>query len=287
MRRNRSESRAQIEYVSLGDLRPWPRNSRVHSKKQIKQLVQSMRRFGFTIPVLIDERNTILAGHARANAAEALGMKTIPCLRNEGMSPEEKRAYVIADNKLTLNAAWDDDLLAEELKALTEVEIDFDIGLTGFSVAEIETLIDGLAPEDTGNPVDDRLPDEAPVRCKRGDIWQLGPHRLICGDARDPQVVAALMDGEKAQMVFTDPPYNVRIDGHAGGLGSIKHREFAMACGEMTRAQFTAFLRSSFENLVEHSTDGSIHFVTMDWRHTPEILDAAKGVYDELKNLIV
>jgi DNA modification methylase len=119
-----------------------------------------------------------------------------------------------------------------------------------------------------------------------GDLWQLGPHRLICGNALEPATVAALMCGERAQMIFTDPPYNVPIQGHVGGLGTIKHREFAMAAGEMTRSEFTAFLRSAFERLVETSQDGSIHFICMDWRHMTEML-AAGSVYTELKNLIV
>ena len=287
MKTRTKPARAQVEYLNIDALRPWARNARTHSRKQIKQIADSIQRFGFTNPVLIDGDNSILAGHGRISAAATLGMREIPCVRIETMTPEEKRAYVIADNKLALNAGWDEETLAEELKILTEIDLDFDVNLTGFSVAEIENLIVGIAPEDSCDPADDRVPSEAPLRCKPGDIWQLGPHRLICGDARDADTVAALMNGERAQMVFTDPPYNVRIDGNVGGLGSIKHREFAMASGEMNRAEFTSFLRSSFRNLAEHSLDGSIHFVCMDWRHMVEMLDAGGDVYDELKNLIV
>ena len=120
-----------------------------------------------------------------------------------------------------------------------------------------------------------------------GDLWQLGPHRLICGDALDPRIVADLLDSEKAEMVFTDPPYNVAIDGNVSGLGKVRHREFAMASGEMTRAEFTAFLSSAFANLVAYSLDGSIHFVCMDWRHVGEMLEAGAANYAELKNMIV
>ena len=277
----------QIETVAIGKLRPWPQNARTHSKKQIRQIADSIRKFGFTNPVLIDCENMILAGHGRVTAAESLGLREVPCLRIENMSPQEKRAYVLADNKLALNAGWDEELLAQELKALSELDLDFDVGITGFSISEIDNLVDGLAPEEPGDPADDRLPPDAPARCKPGDIWQLGPHRLICGDARDTATVSALMAGESAQLVFTDPPYNVRIDGNVGGLGSIKHREFAMASGEMSRGQFTDFLRLSFQNLAGHSSDGSIHFICMDWRHMGEMLDAADGVYSDLKNLIV
>ena len=205
------------------------------------------------------------------------------------MTPEQKRAYVLADNKLALNAGWDEDLLAEELSALLDVDLDFDIGVTGFSIAEIDLLVEGQDPTEDGDPADDLLPDPAdtPERCSPGDVWQLGSHRLICGDALDPLTVDLLMQGEVARMVFTDPPYNLRIDGHVGGSGKVKHREFAMASGEMTSDEFTDFLRCAFENLVRHSLDGSIHFICMDWRHMREMLDAGVDVYSELKNLIV
>ena len=199
-----------------------------------------------------------------------------------------ERAYVLADNKLALNAGWDEEILAEELKGLLDLDLDFDIGVTGFSIPEIDGLIEGLTTEEPGDPDDDFLPpDDGPARCRPGDLWQLGPHRLICGRALDRDTVAALMGGERAQMVFTDPPYNVPIQGHVGGSGATKHREFAMASGEMSEAEFIGFLRSSFQNLVEWSSDGSIHFICMDWRHMQEMLTAGEGIYAELKNLIV
>ena len=148
----------QIETVAIGKLRPWPQNARTHSKKQIRQIADSIRKFGFTNPVLIDCENMILAGHGRVTAAESLGLREVPCLRIENMSPQEKRAYVLADNKLALNAGWDEELLAQELKALSELDLDFDVGITGFSISEIDNLVDGLAPEEPGDPADDRLP---------------------------------------------------------------------------------------------------------------------------------
>lgn len=205
------------------------------------------------------------------------------------MSEAQKRAYVIADNKLALNAGWDYELLAEELKELSLPELDIDLGLTGFTIAEVDSIISDAAPEEPGNPDDDVLPDVDPqsIRCKPGDIWQVGQHRIICGDARDRNTIAALMDGKLATAVITDPPYNVKIDGHVGGSGKIKHREFAMASGEMSSSAFTEFLKAAFQNLVEFSVDGSIHFIFMDWRHMNEILLAGQVVYDELKNLLV
>lgn len=201
------------------------------------------------------------------------------------MTPQQKRAYVLADNKLALNAGWDDEILAEELKELL-LQDEFSIDITGFSIAEVDHIIEESAKEETGDPRADQLPNEVPTRSKPGDLWQLGKHRLICGNSLDPSVIDELMDNKKAQMVFTDPPYNVPIDGHVCGSGTIKHREFAMASGEMSEQQFTQFLRTAFENMVAHSVDSSIHFICMDWRHMQEVLAAGK-VYAELKNLIV
>ncbi len=280
---------AQIEYLSPAALKPARRNARTHSRKQIRQIAASIERFGFTNPVLIDERAVLLAGHGRVEAAKLLGLTTVPCMRFENMSDADKRAYALADNKLALNAGWDEELLAMELQELSDADLGFDVGITGFSIAEIDRLIDGLEPVEDGDPATDALPDPArvPARCRRGDLWQLGPHRMICGDARDRQVVEALVDGELADMAFTDPPYNVAIEGNIGGLGKVQHRDFAMACGEMDRAEFTAFLTETFANLVSFSIDGSIHFICMDWRHLREIEEAGRANFTELKNLIV
>ncbi len=278
----------RIEYLSPHDLHPYKRNARTHSKAQIKQIADSIEEFGFTIPILIDSKNMILAGHGRVRAAILLGMKTVPCIRTDSLTEAQKRAYILADNKLALNAGWDEDLLASELKDLLGSEIpEFDIGVIGFSVAELDDMIEGLEPQEPGNPADDVIPTKIPKRCISGDIWQLGNHRLICGDALDPDVVARLMDGARARMVFSDPPYNVPIDGHVGNSGKTQHREFAMASGEMTQAEFVDFLTKAMRNLRDHSQDGSIHFICMDWRHMPEMLAAGGAVYHSLKNLIV
>ncbi len=272
-----------VEMIAPDKLRPWARNARTHSKKQIRQIAASIETFGFTNPVLIDQSGTILAGHGRVAAAQEIGMAQVPCLRIEYMTEAEKRAYVIADNKLALNAGWDDEILAEELKALSAIgDLGFDIGVMGFEIAEMDTLVEGLTPEEPGDPEDDVLPDNVRQRVSLGDVWQLGAHRLVCGDALDPQVMDLLMEGEQARMVFTDPPYNVKIDGHVGGSGKIKHREFAMASGEMTVPEFTQFLTGSLRNLANNSVDGSIHYVCMDWRHMGEMLAAGHAVFDEL-----
>jgi len=276
-----------IERIALSKLLPWTNNARTHSKKQIKQIAESIELFGWTNPVLIDEQNNILAGHGRVMAAKKLALDTIPCLRLDHMSEAQKRAYVLADNKLALNAGWDDELLALELGELIAEDLDFDLGVIGFSVPEIDAIIATASPEESGDPADDILPDEnITPRVKLGDIWELGNHRLICGNSLDPSVISELMDMSLARMIFADPPYNVPINGHVGGSGKTQHREFAMASGEMSQSEFTEFLTKSFQNMARHSQDGSIHFICMDWRHMPEILKAGHTVYSELKNLI-
>jgi hypothetical protein len=283
----------RIEMIPLDRLKPYPRNARIHSRKQIGQIADSLKRFGFTNPVLVDDGNMILAGHGRVEAAKLIRMTAVPCLRLSSMSAAEKRAYVLADNKLALNAGWDDDILAGELKLILDDVGEIDIGITGFTVAEIDSLLDtaesGQTPQDDG---DDTVPDPAPYVVNRtGDIWQLGNHRLACGDARDDQVYRALMstgcDGgaERARMVFTDPPYNVRIRGNVSNSNG--HREFVMASGEMSPDAFVTFLTSTFQRMATWSEDGSIHFVCMDWRHLDEISAAGRAVFSELKNLIV
>ena len=276
-----------LEFIRPAQLQPLSHNARTHSKKQLRQLADSIEQFGFTNPVLIDERGKILAGHGRVEAAKILGLVTVPCRRINNMTMAEKRAYVIGDNKLALNAGWDEELLATELQGLLATEIDFDIGVTVFSIPEIDSLIEGLVPQDENDPSDDVVRDDGPPLSRVGDIWMMGPHRLICGDALKVETYETLLGQERAEMIFTDPPYNVPIAGHVSGSGAIKHHEFVMASGEMTSEGFTNFLEAAFRNLATYSVDGSIHFICMDWRHMQELLAAGHRSYDELKNLIV
>jgi DNA modification methylase len=279
---------AAIERVDIGDLRPWGHNARVHSPKQVRQLARGIDKLGFINPILIDADNRILAGHGRVAAAELLGLPTVPCLRIENMTPAQKRAYVLADNKLALNASWDEQL-AEELQDLIRMDPEFDIELTGFSIPEIDGLIEGLSPEEAGKPEDDELPEipQGPPASRVGDLWLLGGHRVLCGSALDKNTYAALLGDEAAQAVITDPPYNVKIAGNVGGLGAVQHGEFLMASGEMTPDEFTKFLETAFRLLATHSANGSIHFIFMDFRHLQEILTAGRAAYTELKNLII
>lgn len=274
-----------IEIKPVSDLKPYANNPRTHSKKQIRQVADSINTFGWTNPILIDAGGGIIAGHGRLEAAKMLGMSDVPVLRLDHMSEAEKRAYIIADNKLAENAGWEDNLLAIELQGLLELDVGFNIELTGFEMGEIDVLLSDDTPpalETVPLPETDNLPVS-----RHGDLWLIGPHRLYCGNSLEKSSWHALMGGDKAQMIFTDPPYNVPIAGHVSGLGQAKHREFAMASGEMTQEGFTEFLHKSFRNLADISDNGAIHFIFMDWRHMGEVLDAADGIYSELKNLCV
>ncbi len=277
-----------IEHLSVVALQPYKRNARTHSAKQIAQIAASIRTFGFNNPVLIDKDGGIIAGHGRVEAAKQLGLDTVPCLRLEHLSEDEKRAYILADNKLAEKAGWDADILAIELQHLTSLDLDFDVSVTGFEMPEIDVLLTNSADEGESDPADIAPePQPGPAVSQPGDIWQIGPHRLICADSTKADTYERLLDGQRAQMVFTDPPYNVRIDGHVCGLGNTKHREFAFASGEMNTQEFTTFLREVFAHLAVHAVDGAIQFICMDWRHVREVLDASNGTFSELKNLCV
>jgi DNA modification methylase len=267
-------------------LRPYPGNARTHSPKQIKQIARSIERFGFNNPVLVDDDDQIIAGHGRVEAAKLLNMKTVPTVRLSHLSETEKKAYILADNRLAEKAGWDNDLLAIELQGL--VDIGFDVLLTGFEPAELDLIIEGIGDE--SEQPENSVPETAsgPAVSRLGDVWTLGKHTLVCGDATDAATYKLLrMDNDKAEFVFTDPPYNVKIDGNVSGLGRVKHREFAMASGEMSEDQFTTFLSETYALLCRHSTDGSIHQICMDWRHMREMLAAGDANYSELKNVCI
>jgi hypothetical protein len=264
---------SQVVERPISSLRPYARNARTHSKKQVKQIAASITRFGFNNPVLISQDGEIVAGHGRVEAAKLLGWTTVPTIALAHLSQAERRAYVLADNKLALNAGWDREILAIELQAL--VDLEFDVELTGFSLAEIDLVLDeaGEADPAAGDSADDAVPALSGAAVTRmGDVWQLGRHRLLFGDTRSGADMDLLMAGERADLVFTDPPYNVAIDGNVCGLGSVRHREFAFASGEMSQSQFTAFLTETLSNLGRVMRDGAIAFVCMDWRHMGELL---------------
>ena len=238
---------------------------------------------------MIDGARRVLAGHGRIEAAKRLGFLEVPTISIHYLSESQRRAFVIADNRLAEQSSWDEKLLAEQLKELLEVDLDFDIEATGFEVGEIDVLLEGAAPEANGVPDPaDELPETKSVSVTHeGDGWLIGSHRVFCGNSLKPESYSILMDGRRAAMVFTDPPFNVRIDGHATGLGTIHHRNFQMACGEMTETEFVDFLAQVMQRCAFHTVNGSLHYAFMDWRHIGEILQAGKRVYSELKNVCV
>jgi hypothetical protein len=226
-----------IQYLAPTSLKPNPRNPRLHSKKQHRQIAVSITQFGFVVPVLVDFQNQIIAGHGRILAAIELGMETVPTICAEHLSVAQAQAYMIADNKLAENAQWDDVLLTEHFIELSALDLEFDLDITGFEMGEIDVLIEGdglIEEEHHEEPI-----ASGPAVSKLGDVWQLGKHRIICGDSLQTDNYSALMSNKKAQMAFTDPPYNVPVNGHVSGLGKHQHREFAMATGEMSSEQFT------------------------------------------------
>jgi hypothetical protein len=275
----------QIVERPPGELKPWPENPRTHSDKQLAKLKASIQTFGFTAPVLVDEAGVILSGHGRVQAAKELGLAQIPTRVMTGLSEVKKRAYVIADNKIAQLSGWDQTLLKSELEILIREE--FEVEAIGFSTAEIDLMFD--AETSHGSDPDDLQEEDvrAEVVSRAGDLWHLGQHRLFCGDALSPESYRALMREERAQMVISDPPYNVPIAGHVCGKGKVKHKEFAMAAGEMSPEQFTGFLRAAFSLPHEFSRDGALHFYFMDWRHIGEIQEAALPLFGPPRQLCV
>jgi hypothetical protein len=277
-----------ITYHPPSSLTANPRNARTHDRRQIRQIADSIRAFGFTNPVLVDEHNELIAGHGRLAAADKIGLELVPAIVLAHLTSDQKRALMLADNKIALNAGWDMELLAAELADLSAMEIGFDVDLTGFEVGEIDIIL-GVQEESTAKfaetvelPTNDSIPITQP-----GDLWQLGAHRVLCGDARLRSDMKRLMEGEKADAGFTDPPYNVPINGHVSGKGAVQHREFEVASGEMSQAEFTDFLTATLGLASEFSRDGAVWFACMDWRHLREMLSAGGACFDTLLNLCV
>lgn len=279
-----------VVYRDAKLLKPDPNNPRQHSEKQLRQIATSIQAFGFNVPILIDRHGQVIAGHGRVLACQLLGIKRVPTISLEHLSEGQVRAFMIADNRLTENSTWDNRLLAEQLKALSQVELTFSLEATGFEMGEIDVMIEGLepAPEGKEDPAD-ALPEAGTgvLVTQRGDLWMLGRHRVFCGDALGEKAYRLLMDGCRAAAVFTDPPYNDPIDGYVTGFGKIHHPEFAMASGEMSEAEYTEFLSKTFSLLAKNSENGALAFVCMDWRHTGEVLAAAHPAFTEFKALCV
>jgi DNA modification methylase len=273
-----------FEMLPLASIRDNPNNAREHNRKQLAKLARSIQKFGFITPVVVDETGELLCGHARVLAARQLNIRAIPAVRANHLSESQKRAFVLADNRLAELASWNAKSLKRELQFLSELDIDYDFHALGFDTAEIDFILaDGDEADDLANALPQTL--DVPAVSRPGDLWQLEQHRLYCGSALESPSYQRLLANERAHMVFTDPPYNVPIHGHVGGRGGIKHREFAMASGEMTDAQFTEFLSTFLQRVESFAQDGAICFVCMDWRHTEHLLKAAQRF--TLKNICV
>lgn len=275
--------------LTLDQLRPNPSNPRVHSKKQTRQIADSIRETTYFSPIAVDEDNMILAGHGRYEAAKILGLKEVPVVRVTGLSPARKRALILADNRIQESARWDRNLLAIEFPELTDLLVaeGLDIGITGFSPPEIDQI--AIDFEDTSSePADhiDQLLDSPAAVSKPDDLWRLGDHALLCGDATNPDNVARLMSGQLADVMISDPPYNVRVSSVVG-RGRTKHNEFAMASGEMSQEKYREFLRTSLSAATKVSRAGSLHYIFEDWRHVADLVEVGRSVYSEMVNIAV
>jgi DNA modification methylase len=278
-------TKSQIVYRRLSELTPNSQNARKHPKQQIRQIAASIKQFGFVVPILIDRTDGIIAGHARAEAGKLLEIQEVPTILLENLTENQVKAFMLADNKLAENAVWDPDILAVELQHLVEID-EFDVTVTGFEVAEIDSIIDEARSErEEDNAIE--IDEMAQPITRPGDLWKLNKHRLFCGNALQEASFTKLMSTRRADLVFSDPPFNLKIDGHVGGKGAIHHREFAMASGEMNAAEFTVFLTTGLRLLSRFSSSASVHFICMDWRHIGELLAAANQVYSELLNLCI
>jgi hypothetical protein len=282
--------RIAVEYLPTAALKADPRNPRRHTPRQIRQIARSIQSFGFNVPVLVDATLKVVAGHGRLLACQQLGWNEVPTISLEHLSETQAKAFAIADNRLTETSEWNERLLAEQLKELSVLDLDFSLEVTGFHMGEIDLKIESLSTEvaTREDPADAIVSvSNAPAVSRLGDLWELGSHHVVCGDATQESTLRTLLGREKAAMVFVDPPYNVPIDGNVSGMGTIRHREFVMASGEMNETQFTAFLTRVCTLLSSYSVSGSIHFICIDWRHLGEMLAAGRQAYAELKNLCV
>jgi DNA modification methylase len=275
-----------IEYRAPGALTLPARATRNHSRKQIAKLLESIRQFGFRNPIIISPGNEVICGAARLEAAKQAGLNRVPVICAADLTAAQLRAYRLADNRIAEDAVWDERNLKLEFDEIIELQQphDIDLMITGFETPELDRLM--ISPESNATEsVPD--PDDVITVNRPGDVWHLGPHRLICGDARDEAVMTQLVDGRQVRMSFTDPPYNVRVPGNVSGLGRRHHPDFAMASGEMDRETYVAFLTAAFERMAAVAMDGALHYVCMDWRHIREVVEAGMAVFTELKNIAI
>jgi DNA modification methylase len=282
----------EVTQTEVASLKPYPNNVRIHTEKSLSRLMEGIVEFGFIMPVVIDGNRNIIAGHGRVEAAKRLGMAVIPTICADHLTPTQVRAYRIADNRLAELSDWNRDTLRIEFADLVDLqvagELDFDVTLTGFDMPAIDLLIGGVNDDTDGEQETFEGPDPAqPAVTRPGDLWILGHHRVLCANSLHEASYKAVLMGETARMVFTDPPYNVAINGHVRSGNGGAHREFAMASGEMSEGEFHAFLMASLTLLVSNLPKGGVAMVCMDWRHIEELIAVGKAAGLDLINLCV
>jgi DNA modification methylase len=284
-------ARIQVAYRRIAELTLDPTNPRSHSPRQVRQIARSIEVFGCNVPILIDGAGKIIAGHGRIMACKQLGWSQVPTICLDHLTETQARAFQIADNRLSENSIWNERLLAEQLQSLAALDLDFSLEVTGFEIGEIDLRIEQLSsPTDDDDARANRLPepsDCAAVVSRPGDLWLLNEHRVFCGSALEQAAYVSLMQNKRAKMVFSDPPYNVKIAGNVSGLGATKHREFAMASGELSEDEFRRFLSKACSLLASYTVPEGLHYLCMDWRHMGDLLAIGREVYAELKNLCV
>ena len=278
---------AKLEIIErpLSEIRPDPDNPRIHGKRHVRQIMGSIEAFGFNAPILLDDSLQIIAGHGRYAAAVHLGLQTVPTICLGHLDARQRKAYMVADNRLGDLSKWDGKILAGIMLELAEADLTFNVEAAGFSVGEIDLMV--AEQEEGTSDKDDALPEPGPIISAPGEVWELGDHVIICGSALDASSYAAVLGNDMADVVLTDPPYNVPINGHVSGLGKVRHAEFEQASGEMSEEEFIAFLTGSVSLSARFSRDGSLQYWAMDWRHQHELNVAARGVYDEQVNLCI
>lgn len=279
--------RLSIRHLSVGEIKPNPRDPRAYKKRDLRRFAKNLDVFGPIVPQVLNSDGVTLSGNVWIEAAKLAGLETLPTVTADHLTADEAEFYMVSSVRLIELGEWNKPLLGEILRDLSLKGLDLSLDMIGFDVAEIDMLIEGQDDPGVADDEADELPPAGPAVSRPGYRWTMGPHELFCGNALEPATFDALMLGATAAIVFTDPPYNVRIPGNVSGLGAVKHRDFAMATGEMNPAQFTQFLEGALGLATRHSADGSLHYIAMDWRHMYELIVAGQTVYDSLQNLCV
>ena len=279
----------QVVQTPITNLKPYAHNNRTHSKASVARLKAAIGKFGFVVPILATSEGDIIAGHGRLEAAKALGLESVPVVTVDHLSEAETRALRIADNKLAELSDWNEEALRIELAELMDLsfagELDFDLDITGFELPEIDIIISAAEPAQESETVSE--PDrETPSVTRPGDLWVLGDHQILCGNALELNSFEVVLGKDTARMIFTDPPYNVAVNGHVRS-GEAGHREFAMASGEMSDSEFRTFLSGFLTHVFAVLPEGGIAMACMDWRHIEELIATGKGAGFELLNLCV